>query len=412
MRLAMPHNAPASLFVHGVMHRIKTYNAISSKGLDRFELERYEVGQDIANPDALLLRSYKLQEDEIPDSVTAIARAGAGVNNIPLARCIERGIPVFNTPGANANAVKELVAAAMLLASRDIVGGIAFAQSQDATMSAQNMNALMEREKKRFAGAELAGKTLGVVGLGAIGSLVARMGLDFGMEVVGFDPALSVEAAWRLPSDVQRMENVQSLVSRSDFVSLHLPVLDSTRGMVNEDLLSHFKQGSCLLNFARDEIVAIDSVVSSLNGRQLRRYVTDFPHPQLLGRQDTLLMPHIGASTAEAEENCAVMAANQLKAFLEHGNIRNSVNFPAIELDRTTDYRITIANRNEPGTLSHILTLVGDAGLNVADLLNKSVGDIAYNIIDLDEVPLQTLLEEIRGLEGVINLRLIEGAPR
>ena len=411
MRLAMPHNAPASLFVHGVMHRIKTYNAISSKGLDRFELERYEVGQDIANPDALLLRSYKLQEEEIPDSVTAIARAGAGVNNIPLARCSERGIPVFNTPGANANAVKELVVAAMLLASRDIVGGIAFAQSQDATMSAQDMNALMEREKKRFAGAELGGKTLGVVGLGAIGSLVARMGLDFGMDVVGFDPALSVEAAWRLPSDVQRMENVQSLVSRSDFVSLHLPVLDSTRGLVNADMLSHFKQGNCLLNFAREEIVSIDAVVSALNGGQLSRYVTDFPHPQLLGRQDTLLMPHIGASTAEAEENCAVMAANQLRAFLEHGNIRNSVNFPAIELDRTTDYRITIANRNEPGTLSHILTLIGDEGLNVADLLNKSVGDIAYNIVDLDELPQQALLDKIGGLEGVINLRLIEGEP-
>ena len=411
MRVAMTHNSPPSLLVHGVMHRIKTYNSISSKGLDRFEPESYEVGPEIANPDALLLRSYKLQEDEIPDSVTAIARAGAGVNNIPLARCIERGIPVFNTPGANANAVKELVAAAMLLASRDIVGGIAFAQSQDATMSAQDMNALMEREKKRFAGAELGGKTLGVVGLGAIGSLVARMGLDFGMDVVGFDPALSVEAAWRLPSDVQRMENVQSLVSRSDFVSLHLPVLDSTRGLVNEDLLSQFKQGSCLLNFARDEIVSIDAVVSALNGRQLRRYVTDFPHPQLLGRQDTLLMPHIGASTAEAEENCAVMAASQLKAFLKHGNIRNSVNFPAIELDRTTDYRITIANRNEPGTLSHILTLIGDDGLNVADLLNKSVGDIAYNIVDLDELPQQALLDKIVGLEGVINLRLIEGEP-
>ena len=411
MRVAMTHNSPPSLLVHGVMHRIKTYNSISSKGLDRFEPESYEVGQEIANPDALLLRSYKLQEDEIPDSVTAIARAGAGVNNIPLARCIERGIPVFNTPGANANAVKELVAAAMLLASRDIVGGIAFAQSQDATMSAQDMNALMEREKKRFAGAELGGKTLGVVGLGAIGSLVARMGLDFGMDVVGFDPALSVEAAWRLPSDVQRMENVQSLVSRSDFVSLHLPVLDSTRGLVNEDLLKQFKQGSCLLNFARDEIVSIDAVVSALNGRQLRRYVTDFPHPQLLGRQDTILMPHIGASTAEAEENCAVMAANQLKAFLKYGNIRNSVNFPAIELDRTTDYRITIANRNEPGTLSHILTLIGDDGLNVADLLNKSVGDIAYNIVDLDELPQQALLDKIVGLEGVINLRLIEGEP-
>ena len=395
---------------HLVMHRIKTYNTISPRGLDRFERERFEVGADIAHPDALLLRSHKLQESEIPESVTAIARAGAGVNNIPLDVCSERGIPVFNTPGANANAVKELVAAAMLLASRDIVGGIAFAQSQDPNMGAGDMNALMEREKKRFAGAELAGKTLGVVGLGAIGSLVARLGLDFGMDVVGFDPALSVEAAWRLPSDVQRMENVQSLVGRSDFVSLHLPVLDSTRGLINAEMLGHFKKGSCLLNFAREEIVSTEAVVEALDAGRLRRYVADFPNPLLLGRTDALLMPHIGASTAEAEENCAVMAANQLRAFLDHGNIRNSVNFPAIELERTTEYRITIANRNEPGMLSHILTLIGDEGLNVADLLNKSVGDIAYNIIDLDEVPQQTLLDKIANLEGVVNLRLIEGA--
>ena len=393
------------------MYRIKTYNTISTKGLDRFERDRYEVGQDIAHPDALLLRSHKLQESEIPASVTAIARAGAGVNNIPTALCSERGIPVFNTPGANANAVKELVAAAMLLASRDIVGGITFAQSQDPSMTAADMNALMEREKKRFAGAELAGKTLGVVGLGAIGSLVARLGLDFGMDVVGFDPALSVEAAWRLPSEVQRMENVQSLVGRSDFVSLHLPVLDSTRGLVNAEMLSHFKKGSCLLNFAREEIVSTEAVVEALDSGRLRRYVADFPSPLLLGRSDALLMPHIGASTAEAEENCAVMAANQLRAFLEHGNIRNSVNFPAIELERTTEYRITIANLNEPGMLSHILTLIGDDGLNVADLLNKSVGDIAYNIIDLDELPQQALLDKIKALEGVINLRLIEGVP-
>ena len=393
------------------MHRIQTYNTISPKGLDRFERDRYEVGQDIAHPDALLLRSHKLQDAEILESVTAIARAGAGVNNIPLALCSERGIPVFNTPGANANAVKELVAAAMLLASRDIVGGIAFAQSQDPGMSAQAMNALMEKEKKRFAGAELAGKTLGVVGLGAIGSLVARLGLNFGMEVVGFDPALSVEAAWRLPSEVQRMENVQSLFTRSDFVSLHLPVLDSTRGLINAEMLGHFRKGSCLLNFAREEIVSTESIVAALDARQLRCYVADFPSPLLMGRSDALLMPHIGASTAEAEENCAIMAANQLKAFLEHGNIRNSVNFPAIELERTTDYRLTIANRNEPGMLSHILTLIGDDGLNVADLLNKSVGDIAYNIIDLDEIPQSALLDKIRGLEGVINLRLIEGSP-
>lgn len=393
------------------MHRIQTYNTISPKGLDRFERDRYEVGQGIARPDALLLRSHKLQDAEIFESVTAIARAGAGVNNIPLALCSERGIPVFNTPGANANAVKELVAAAMLLASRDIVGGIAFAQSQDPGMSAQAMNALMEKEKKRFAGAELAGKTLGVVGLGAIGSLVARLGLNFGMEVVGFDPALSVEAAWRLPSEVQRMENVQSLFTRSDFVSLHLPVLDSTRGLINAEMLGHFRKGSCLLNFAREEIVSTEAIVAALDAGQLRCYVADFPSPLLMGRADALLMPHIGASTAEAEENCAIMAANQLKAFLEHGNIRNSVNFPAIELERTTDYRITIANRNEPGMLSHILTLIGDDGLNVADLLNKSVGDIAYNIIDLDEIPQSALLDKIRGLEGVINLRLIEGSP-
>ena len=393
------------------MHRIKTYNTISPKGLDRFERDRYEVGQDIAHPDALLLRSHKLQDAEILESVTAIARAGAGVNNIPLPLCSERGIPVFNTPGANANAVKELVAAAMLLASRDIVGGIAFAQSQDPGMSAQAMNALMEQEKKRFAGAVLAGKTLGVVGLGAIGSLVARLGLDFGMEVVGFDPALSVEAAWRLPSEVQRMENVQSLFSRSDFVSLHLPVLDSTRGLINAEMLGHFRKESCLLNFAREEIVSTEAIVAALDAGQLRCYVADFPSPLLMGRTDALLMPHIGASTAEAEENCAIMAANQLKAFLEHGNIRNSVNFPAIELERTTDYRITIANRNEPGMLSHILTLIGDDGLNVADLLNKSVGDIAYNIIDLDQIPQSALLDKIRGLEGVINLRLIEGSP-
>jgi len=392
------------------MHRIKTYNTISPRGLDRFERDRYEVGQDIAHPDALLLRSHKLQAEEIPASVTAIARAGAGVNNIPLSLCSERGIPVFNTPGANANAVKELVAAAMLLASRDIVGGIAFAQSQDAAMSAQAMNALMEQEKKRFAGAELAGKTLGVVGLGAIGSLVARLGLDFGMQVVGYDPALSVEAAWRLPSEVQRMENMQSLFSRSDFVSLHLPVLDSTRGLINKAMLGHFRKGSCLLNFAREEIVDTESIVAALDAKQLRFYVSDFPNPMLVGRPDVLLMPHIGASTVEAEENCAVMAASQLKAFLEHGNIRNSVNFPSIELERTTDYRVTIANRNEPGMLSHILTLIGDEGLNVADLLNKSVGDVAYNIIDLDAAPQASLLEKIRALKGVINLRVIEGA--
>ena len=391
------------------MHRIKTYNALSSKGLKRFDSEWFEVGEGVDHPNAILLRSHKLQEAEIPNSVAAIARAGAGVNNIPVALCSERGIPVFNTPGANANAVKELVAAAMLLASRDIVGGIAFARDQDSALAPADFSALMEREKKRFAGSELAGKTLGVIGLGAIGSLVARLGLDFGMDVVGFDPALSVEAAWRLPSEVRRMKDVQTLLGRSDFISLHLPVLDSTRGLINADMLKHFRPGSCLVNFAREEIVVTEDLVEALNSGTLSRYVADFPSPLLLGRDDTILMPHIGASTAEAEENCAVMAADQLKGFLEHGNIRNSVNFPTIELERTTDFRITLSNQNEPGMLSHILTLIGEDGLNVADLLNKSVGNIAYNIIDLDGVPKDTLLAQIRSLNGVLNLRVIGG---
>ena len=391
------------------MHRIKTYNALSSKGLKRFDPEWFEVGEGVDDPNAILLRSHKLQEAEIPDSVVAIARAGAGVNNIPVALCSKRGIPVFNTPGANANAVKELVAAAMLLASRDIVGGIAFARDQDDSLAAADFSALMEREKKRFAGSELAGKTLGVIGLGAIGSLVARLGLDFGMDVVGFDPALSVEAAWRLPSEVRRMKDVQTLLGRSDFISLHLPVLDSTRGLINADMLKHFRPGSCLVNFAREEIVVTKDLVDALNSGTLSRYVADFPNPLLLGRDDAILMPHIGASTAEAEENCAVMAADQLKGFLEHGNIRNSVNFPTIELERTTDFRITISNQNAPGMLSHILTLIGEDGLNVADLLNKSVGNTAYNIIDLDGVPKDTLLAQIRGLDGVLNLRVIRG---
>ena len=391
------------------MHRIKTYNALSPKGLKRFDPEWFEVGEGVDHPNAILLRSHKLQEAEIPNSVAAIARAGAGVNNIPVALCSERGIPVFNTPGANANAVKELVAAAMLLASRDIVGGIAFARVQDSSLAPADFSALMEREKKRFAGSELAGKTLGVIGLGAIGSLVARLGLDFGMDVVGFDPALSVEAAWRLPSEVRRMKDVQTLLGRSDFISLHLPVLDSTRGLINADMLKHFRPGSCLVNFAREEIVVTEDLVEALTSGTLSRYVADFPSPLLLGRDDTILMPHIGASTAEAEENCAVMAADQLKGFLEHGNIRNSVNFPTIELERTTDFRITLSNQNEPGMLSHILTLIGEDGLNVADLLNKSVGNIAYNIIDLDGVPKDTLLAQIRSLNGVLNLRVIGG---
>ena len=392
------------------MYKVRTYNAISSKGLDRLSRNCFEVSSETGAPDAILLRSYKLSTSDIGPSVTAIARAGAGVNNIPIDACTDRGVVVFNTPGANANAVKELVAAGMLLASRDIVGGMRFINELAPSLSAEDMGPLMEAKKKQFAGSELQGKTLGVLGLGAIGSLIARLGLDLGMDVVGYDPAISIESAWRLPSSVRKMDNMQSLFSQSDYVSLHIPVLESTRGIINADTLSYFKDDACLLNFAREQIVDTSAVVDALEQSTLRTYVTDFPHPLLRNRQDTILMPHIGASTAEAEENCAIMAADQIKAFLDHGNIKNAVNFPSIELERTTDSRLTVTNRNAPGTLSHILIVLGDANLNVADLLNKSRGDIAYNLIDLNTAPSALVLDQIRAVEGVINVRYL-GKP-
>ncbi len=389
------------------MHKVRTYNAISTKGLDRLGRDCFEVSSDMSAPDAILLRSHKLSAGDIPESVSAIARAGAGVNNIPVDHCTEKGIVVFNTPGANANAVKELVAAGMLLASRDIIGGMNFISSLNPQLPADEMGPLLEASKKQFAGSELQGKTLGVLGLGAIGSLIARLGLDLGMEVVGYDPAISIEAAWRLPSSVKKMDNMQALFSRSDYVSLHIPVLDSTRGLINAGTLSYFKKGACLLNFAREQIVDTGAVVNALNSGQLRKYVTDFPNPELVGQKDTLLMPHIGASTAEAEENCAIMAADQIKAFLDHGNIRNSVNFPNIELERNSNTRLAITNVNSPGALSHILNVLGDAGVNVVDLLNKSRGDIAYNLLDINASPTNSLLVQLRELEGVINVRLL-----
>ena len=389
------------------MFKILTYNQISVKGLERFSRDCYEVASEIGHPDAIMLRSHKLIPEQILPSVKAIARAGAGVNNIPVAECTIRGIPVFNTPGANANAVKELVAAALFLSSRGVLEGVHYVNTLSADMDAEEMSKLLEKEKKRFAGQEVRGKTLGVVGLGAIGSKVARLGLSLGMEVLGFDPALSVEAAWRLPSEVKRMDNITTLFSRADFISLHLPVLESTRNLINGENIAYFRKNACLLNFAREEIVDVDAVVAALEAGKLRRYVTDFPHPRLVGRPDVLLMPHIGASTEEAEENCAVMAADQLKSFLEHGNIRNSVNFPTLELERTHGCRVAITNRNIPGMLSNILSLLANSGINVVDMLNKSRENIAYNLIDIEGVPAPDMLESISAIEGVINVRLI-----
>lgn len=389
------------------MFRIKTYNAISSKGLNRFGRDTYEVSSECSAPDAYVLRSQKLHGEPIPQSLKAVARAGAGVNNLPVEDYTKAGICVFNTPGANANAVKELVLAGLLLSSRDIIGGLQYAESLTSMSDAGAMGQLLEKEKKRFAGNELHGRTLGVVGLGAIGSMVAEMALALGMNVIGFDPALSVEAAWRLPSQVEKMDNLSLLLSRADYVTLHVPALDVTRHMINEESLKSIKSGAVLLNFARDAIVDAHAVVASLNDKQLGMYVCDFPEPCLLGREDVLAMPHIGASTAEAEENCAVMAADQVKDFLEHGNVKNSVNFPNIHLPRAAGFRITFANENVSGVLGHVLSVFTENDINVLDMMNKSRGDVAYNIIDVEQAPTDDVLQAILNVEHVIVARVL-----
>ncbi len=389
------------------MNKVKTYNNISVKGLDLFSRDKYEVASEIINPKAILLRSAVLNAESIEPSVCAIARAGAGTNNIPVDHCSERGVVVFNTPGANANAVKELVLAGIILGSRGIVQGMAFVNEQTELKDADAMNKLMEAEKKRFAGHEMLGKTLGVVGLGAIGSMVAKMALSLGMKVIGYDPAISVEAAWRLPADVVKIDNLQSLLAKSDFVTLHLPVLESTRHLINKDSIQSFKKGGKLLNFAREQIVDSEAVVWALNNGIISNYIADFPHPSLIGIPGVMLMPHIGASTAEAEENCAIMAVNQLKDFLENGNIVNSVNFPAAVLERSGDSRLTIANRNVPKMLGSILSELADNNINVVDMLNKSRGDYAYNLIDVEGEISAEIVEHLSAIEGVISVRVI-----
>jgi D-3-phosphoglycerate dehydrogenase / 2-oxoglutarate reductase len=389
------------------MFKVLTLNQISVLGLERLPRDRYEIASEFTNPDAILLRSHKLQAEDIGDSIKAIARAGAGVNNIPVAFCSERGIPVFNTPGANANAVKELIISALTLGSRGILEGMAYVQTLAQMGDAGEMSKLLEKEKQRFKGNELLGKTLGVVGLGAIGSMVADTALKLGMNVIGYDPAISIDAAWRLPREVKKMDNLVALFAKADYITLHLPVLDATRGLVNRELLAHCKPSACLLNFSREEIVDVDGAIAALESGSLRKYITDFPTPKLIGRGDVILMPHIGASTDEAEENCAIMAADQLRDFLEHGNVSNSVNFPSLTLDRSGGVRLAITNRNIPGMLGQLLSLLANANINIIDLLNKSRDDIAYNLIDVAIEPGDALLEEMRSVVGVVNVRLI-----
>lgn len=390
------------------MFKIKTYNTISPKGLARFAQDRYEVGADVESPDAYLLRSHKLHGQPVPDSLLAVARAGAGVNNIPVADYGQRGIVVFNTPGANANAVKELVLAGMLLATRGILPGIAYAQSLAEMTDSGAMHALLEKEKSRFAGGELRGKTLGIVGLGAIGSMVADIALSMGMRVLGFDPALSIDAAWRLSNAVQRMENLPALLGRADYVSLHVPAMDATRHMIDQAALAQMKPGAVLLNFARESIVDPAAVQQALDAGRLGRYVCDFPEPGLVTHPRVIAMPHIGASTEESEENCAVMAADQLSDFLENGHISNSVNYPAIRMERTPGAaRISFANDNVAGVLGHVLSVLADAEINVLDMSNRSRDTLAYNLIDVASVPGEPVIEAIRGVEHVIRVRVV-----
>jgi len=389
------------------MYNIRTYNAISSKGLTRFSADKYAVSSETVSPDGVLLRSQKLHSEVLPESVLAVARAGAGTNNIPTEDYTQQGIVVFNTPGANANAVKELIVACLLLGSRDIYGGMNYVQELSHMDDSGEMGKLLEKEKKRFAGSEITGKTLGVVGLGAIGSIIANLGLDLGMNVIGYDPAISVEAAWQLSSRVERMDSIEALLARADFITLHVPAIPATKHLINKDTLAQMKPSAKILNFAREEIVSTEDMVAALESGTIAGYISDFPAPALLGRKDVLLMPHIGASTEEAEENCAVMAADQLMDYLENGNIRNSVNFPPTKMARNGGTRITFANSNVPKVLGSVLAVLADAELNVVDIVNKSRGDIAYNIIDVEGHIDAGIEEAIAAVEGVIRLRVI-----
>lgn len=392
------------------MYRIRTFNEIAPKGLERFPAGQFEVGPAADDPHAVLLRSHKLSDADLNPGLRAVARAGAGVNNVPVERCTERGVVVFNTPGANANSVKELVLAGLLLSSRDVVGGIAFVRELTGISDEAELDRLVEAEKKRFRGRELKGRCLGVVGLGAIGSMVARSALDLGMEVLGYDPAISVDAAWRLPSEVRRMENLASLFARADYVTLHVPLLPDTEGLINATTLRMFRPGSVLLNFARQPIVDAAALREALDDGRVSRYVADFPVPELTDHPRVLLTPHLGASTDEAEENCAVMAADQLVDFLRVGNIRNSVNFPTVILEPAGGHRLAVTNRNVPGVLNRVTSVLAERQINVVDMINKSRGEVAYNLIDVMDVLDDSTVNALCGLEHVMNVRVFRMA--
>lgn len=386
--------------------RIRTLNAISSSGLSRLPSEHYEVSSDVSDPHGLLVRSANLHGEPIPESVLAIARAGAGTNNIPIEAFSERGIPVFNTPGANANAVKELVFAGALLMARNLFSAALFAR--DLPGDDEQINLAVEAGKKQFVGFELPGRTMGVIGLGAIGVRVANAARGLGMNVLGYDPAISVQHAWQLSAEVERAESLDEVFARADVITLHVPLIEATRNLVNTQRLSMLRPDSVLLNFARAGIVDEAAVVEALDADALRGYVCDFPSQRLSRHPKVMALPHLGASTAEAEDNCAAMAADQLRDFLENGQIQNSVNFPDARLPQGPGTsRLVVANRNVPNMVGQVTTILADAGLNIADLLNKSRGDLAITLVDVEgEVP-TSVAEELRSIEGMLTVRVI-----
>ena len=387
------------------MYKILTLNNISVKGLQRLPREQYEVASEIGRPDAILLRSFKMHDMEIPETVVAIGRAGAGVNNIPVDKMTQRGVPVFNAPGANANAVKELVLAGLLMAARNIGQAQRFAAGLSGPD--EEISVAVEGGKKNFVGFELPSKKLGVIGLGAIGLRVANAALALGMKVVGYDPLISIQSAWQLSSDVEKALSLDHLFSQCDAISVHVPLLDATRGLVSAERLAMMPPGGVIVNLARGGICDDDAVLAALDSGQLHRYVIDFPTGALLKHEKVISFPHLGASTAEAEENCAVMVADQVREYLEDGIIRNSVNFPEAVMPRNGGNRITIANANVPNMVGQISTLLAQAGLNIADLLNKSRGEAAYTIIDVDGEIRDATLEAIRAIDGVLSVRCL-----
>ncbi len=385
--------------------RLLTLNNISGKGLSRLPADIYSHSNDVSSPDAVLLRSADMHSMEIPSSVLAIGRAGAGTNNIPTPVLSARGVPVFNTPGANANAVKELVITGLLMAVRNVLPAVRFVDGLTAT--GDDLDKKVEDGKKHFAGIELPHHTLGIIGLGKIGSLVADTAIKLGMNVIGFDPEITVEAAWSLPSQVRKAHSIEELLRLSDFVSLHVPQLPSTRNLIGRERIAGMRNGAVLLNFSREAIVDVDAVLEGIAAKKLKAYVCDFPNEKFRGNPCVLALPHLGASTREAEENCAVMVVDQIRDYLEHGNIVNAVNFPVAAMPRESPYRVGIANANVPNMLGQISTAMAQARLNIHNMLNKSRGEMAYTLVDVDSPVPPAVIGGIRAIEGVLSVRYL-----